>query len=83
MKEIKPISIWVNGDYKIAIQFLLHINYDNLIDTAVFYYSLNTIEGNKVTDGNITMTVADYLAWNGSNDYAWTWASKTLGLEII
>jgi len=83
MKPISNFPVWVNGVYINATQFLLHINYDNLIDTVVFYYSLNTSEGNKVTDGNITMSGQDYLAWNGSNDYAWTWASKTLGLEII
>ena len=83
MKQITPISIWINGDYKIATQLALHINFDNLIDTAVFYYSLNDSEANKVTDGNITMTGADYTAWTGSNDYAWKWAAETLGLTII
>ena len=83
MKPISNFPVWVNGVYIDATQFALHINYDNLIDTAIFYYSLNTEEGNKVTDGNISMTGADYLAWNGSNDYAWEWAAKTLGLTII
>lgn len=83
MKKIVEVSIWVNGQYLKAVQFLLHINYDNLNDQAIFYYSLNDVDSNKITDGNITMSGEDYQGWNGSNDYAWTWASKTLGLEII
>lgn len=83
MKQIQPIIIWVNGVDQTAIYFLLHINYDNLQDTAVFYYCLKDQSEAIVTQGNITMTGADYLAWNGSNDYAWNWAAKTLNLVIL
>lgn len=83
MKQIQQILIWVNGKNLKAVQFLLHINYDNLTDQAIFYYSLNDADGNKITDGNVTMDGADYQAWGGSNDYAWNWAAKALGLVII
>jgi hypothetical protein len=83
MKEIQPVIIWVNGNNLTAIWFQLHINYDNLIDTAVFYYALKDQDFNIVTQGNITMSGADYLAWNGSNDYAWNWAAKTLNLTLV
>ena len=83
MKQIQEISIWINGQYLKAVQFRLHINYDNLKDQAIFYYSLNDADGNKVTDGNITMSGADYQGWGGSNDYAWDWSAKQLGLTIM
>lgn len=83
MKQIQEISIWINGQYLKAVQFALHINYDNLKGQAIFYYSLNDVDGNKVTDGNVTMSGADYQGWSGSNDYAWAWAAKQLGLTIL
>jgi len=83
MKPISNFPVWVNGVYISAEQFYLHVNFDNLIDQAIFYFSLNDIIGNRLTEGNITMSGQDYLAWNGSNDYAWEWAAKTLGLTII
>ena len=83
MKQIQPLQIWVNGSIKEAIYFYLQINFDNLADTAVFYYSLNDSEKSKLADGNLSMTGEAYLAWNGSNSYAWDFAAGELGLVLI
>jgi hypothetical protein len=80
MKQIQPVQIWVNGSIKEAIYLYLQINFDNLLDTAVFYYSLNDSEKSKITEGNIAMSKETYLGWNGSNSYAWDFAATELNL---
>jgi len=83
MKQIKSFPIWVNGQTIDAVFFLLHINFDNLTNQAIFYYALKDADTNIITQNDITMSDIDYQNWNGSNDYAWNWASKQLGLTII
>ena len=64
---------------------------DNLKDSAMFYYALfaettnregELIQGEKLIDGNLTMTGEDYDNWQ-TNGYAWDWAVKELGLKLI
>lgn len=85
MKKILNFIIWVNGKNEVAKYMALVCNNDNLLNQAVFYWAFyNEIDGkpgNKITDSNITMTGADYDAWN-TNDYAWNWAAVQLGVTF-
>ena len=83
MKQIQNFSFWLNGQTVIAEFLSLHINFDNLQDQAIFYYSLNDKDSNKLVDGNITMAGEDYKSWTGDNTYAWKFASNYLNLTII
>lgn len=64
---------------------------DNLKDSAMFYYALfaettnregEPIQGEKLADGNITMTGTSYDDWE-TNEYAWNWAATTLGITLL
>lgn len=81
MKKIQPLNIWSNGQTKSATQMSLSGN-DNLSNSATFYYCLFAEQGEKVADGNLTMTGKDYEDWK-TNQYAWDWAAKELGLTLI
>jgi hypothetical protein len=90
MKKIQPFNIWVNGQTKTALYMSLVLNNDNLLNQAVFYWAFYDEQqgkpGNKITDGNITLQGADYIAYNtssNSNNYAWNWAAQTLGVTLI
>lgn len=82
MVQIQPIKTWANGQAKEATKFELRSISDNLLDSATFYYSLNSEElshleeevkvidkaSQIVAEGNLTMSGADYLAWGQSAD---------------
>ena len=86
MKEIQPFSFWANGKTLIASYLFLICNIDNLKDSAQFYWAFydkaEDKPGNKLTEGNVTMTGADYEAWE-TNDFAWNWAANELGVKVI
>lgn len=91
MKSIQPITIWVAGQEKVATLLGLSIVYDNLIDSATFYYALysSTEEGEageNISSGNLAMTPAEYAAWDESTDVnqaAYEWAAAQLNLTLI
>lgn len=85
MKEIQPITTWLNGQTIVANYMSLNCTSDNLIDTATFNYTLfsnvNDVVS-SITSGTLTMTKPDYETdWN-NNDEAWNWAAKTLNLTF-
>jgi hypothetical protein len=86
MANINPITIWINGQNKVATQLnLLSIN-DNLINTCLFQYFLLDSEGIQLVTGNITMIEPDYNEYStspDSNNYAYQWAAAELSLTII
>jgi len=93
MKQIEPISIWKNGESQEANLLNASIVNDNLATSCSFYYSLNAsgegteamplVIGQTLAEGNITMSGDDYLAWDGDNDYAFTYIAEKLNLTII
>jgi hypothetical protein len=88
MKTINPQPIWIDGISKPATVIYSQVNSDNLINTAEFYFQLYQevdITIQPLVNGKITMTGADYITYNSSNDanaYAWQWIATTLGLTI-
>lgn len=89
--KIQPINIWSNGQTKAAKYMTLLCGTDNLKDSAMFYYALFTettnqegepIQGEKVADGNLTMTGTSYDQWE-TNEYAWNWAATQLGVTLL
>ena len=92
MKQIQPFQVWVNGIYKTAVYLQLLVNSDNLKDTAIFYFALKDATAidnpytTALTDGNITMTGADYLNYSSSpdsNNFAYIWAANFLNLTLV
>lgn len=90
MKTIQAVNVWQNGQIKSATGFNMNSIFDNLEDSATFYYELLQVsvdsEGNETTEqvaqGNLSLT-ADYDSWDGSNEWAYNWGATQLGLTII
>jgi hypothetical protein len=85
MKQIQPLTLWVNGQQKTATQFSLIIINDNLLDSATFYWQLLDAESVKLQDGNLTMDAADYAIWSSTQDVnqaAYDWAASKLNITL-
>ena len=89
MKQIEPIQIWKNGESQEANLLNAYIINDNLENSCSFYYQLcssgeqpDTI-GQSLAEGNVSMSGEDYLAWDGSNDYAFSYIAEQLNLTLI
>lgn len=92
MKQIEPITIWINGENKSAIILNASIIQDNLDTSCSFYYQLcEALEADEealmitsvLVDGNLIMSGESYLQWNGSNDAAYTYIAKQLNLTLV
>ena len=93
MKQIQPITIWKNGESQEANLLNAIIINDNLQSSCAFYYSLNAggdgteamplVIGQTLAEGNLTMDGENYLAWDGDNDYAFTYIAEKLNLTLI
>jgi hypothetical protein len=93
MKKIEPVTIWKGGESQEANLLNAYIINDNLQSSCSFYYSLNAsgegteemplVVGALLADGNITMSGEEYLAWDGDNDYAYTYIAEKLNLIIV
>ena len=93
MKKIQPVTIWKNGESQEANLLNAYIINDNLESSCSFYYSLNAsgegteempiVIGATLADGNLTMSGEDYLAWDGDNNYAYTYIAEKLNLIIV
>jgi hypothetical protein len=86
MKQIQPISIWVNGQQQTATLFSLIIINDNLLNSATFYYQLLDADAVKLADGNLTMGEPDYDVWGSTvdvNQAAYDWAASKLSITLV
>ena len=83
MREIIAFQIWRNGKTLNAENIVLQISFDNLIDTVLFHYSLKDKELNDIVNGHINMTGNDYKNWDGSNDQAFDYVAKKLGIQLV
>lgn len=90
-KNIQPIQIWQNGTFVTANFFALQLIFDNLFNTAKFYYVLYNKSGTpaiytQVTDGNSNISGTQYIAWGQSqdvNEEAYTIVAQNLNISII
>ena len=85
MKQIQPISIWVNGQQQTATVFNLIIINDNLLNSATFYWQLLDSAEVKLADGNLTMGEPQYDQWGTASDvnqWAYEWAATQLNITL-
>jgi hypothetical protein len=93
MKQIEPIQVWKNGEQLEANLLNAYIINDNLQSYCSFYYSLCAsgqgteamplVIGQTLAEGNVTMDGENYLAWDGDNNYAFTYIAEKLNLTLI
>jgi hypothetical protein len=85
MKQIQPLTLWVNGQQQTATLFNLIIINDNLLNSATFYWQLLDADASKLADGNLTMGEPDYDVWGSSADInlaAYEWAASKLNITL-
>jgi hypothetical protein len=93
MKQIEPVTIWKNGESQEANLLNALIVGDNLQSSCSFYYQLCSsgegteamplVIGQSLAEGNITMSGEQYIAWDGNNDFAFTYIAEKLNLTLI
>jgi uncharacterized protein YhfF len=93
MKKIEAVQIWKNGESQEANLLNAIIINDNLQTSCSFYYQLCSsgegteamplVIGQTLAEGNVIMDGEKYLAWDGSNDYAFSYIASKLNLTLI
>jgi len=93
MRKIQIVTIWKNGESQEANLLNAYIINDNLQSSCTFYYSLCAsgegteamplVIGQTLAEGNVTMDGENYLAWDGDNNYAFTYIAEKLNLTLI
>ena len=92
MKQIQPVSIWKNGTTKTASILDAYIINDNLQSSCTFYWMLKeadtvvdeqTVAGQVLADGNVTMSGEDYDNWDGNNDLAFEYIAEQINVTIL
>lgn len=96
-KQITPITIWVNGQSKVAEYLQVTGINDNYESAATNYWQLSTKvvddegvekQGEQVAQGNLTISGQDYINWGDQpamaiNDWIYNWSAIQLNLVII
>ena len=86
MKQIQPLTLWVNGQQVTATLFNLQSISDNLLDSATFYWQLLDADAVKLQYGNLTMVEPDYSVWSSTQDVnqsAYEWAASKLNITLV
>ena len=85
MKQISPITSWLNGKSVSATILNMSPNSGVLGTSATFYYALLDASETVVARGYITMSGEAYSNWGNNDEYAWNWAAapEQLNLTII
>jgi hypothetical protein len=87
MRNIEPITIWKNGESKVANTLDAYIVNDNLQSMCIFYwivlYTDEDTKGEALEQGNVTLDGELYQNWDGSNDSAFAFIAQQLNLTLI
>ena len=92
MKQIEPVQIWVDGSVQTGTWINAYIREDNLLDFAIFTWSIFAdgaepdTQGLQLTAGNLTINEPDYSVWDSTADVnlaAYQWICSELGLTLI
>jgi hypothetical protein len=93
MRTIEPISVWYNGEAKLATKLSCYISYDDMQATATFTYSILYVkqpgeEGGlvmqyPVSTGAVHMSGEDYQDWDDSNTAAYAYVADKLNLVLV
>ena len=97
MKQIEPLTVWVNGESKVAEYLQVTGINDNYESSATNYWALFTkvvdaegveSQGEQVAQGNLTISGQDYINWGDQpamqiNAWIYNWSAEKLNLTII
>jgi hypothetical protein len=96
-KQISPITLWVNGESKVAEYLQVTGTNDNYESSAINYWALFTkvvdaegveTAGERIAQGNLTINGEEYIEWGNVpamaiNEWIYNWAANQLNLVIL
>jgi beta-lactamase class D len=96
-KQIEPVTIWSNGESKVAEYLQVTGINDTYESSATNYWALftkvvdeegNDKQGEQVAQGNLTISGQDYINWGDQpamaiNEWIYNWSAEQLNLTII
>jgi beta-lactamase class D len=96
-KQIEPVTIWSNGESKVAEYLQVTGINDNYESSATNYWALftkvvdeegNDKQGEQVAQGNLTISGQDYINWGDQpamaiNEWIYDWSASQLNLVIL
>jgi beta-lactamase class D len=96
-KQIEPVTIWSNGESKVAEYLQVTGINDNYESSATNYWALSTkvvdeegveSQGEQVAQGNLTISGQDYINWGDQpamaiNEWIYDWSADKLNLVIV
>ena len=96
-KQIEPVTIWSNGQSKVAEYLQVTCINDNYANNATNYWQLFTkvvdaegveYQGECIAQSNLTISGADYKAWGDQpamaiNTWIYDWSASQLNLVIL
>jgi hypothetical protein len=83
MKNIQPVVFPLNLG---TATILNCVGQDNFSTSITIYYQLLSAENQTLQSGNLSLSCADYEAYNSSadgNQYIYEWSATQLGVTII
>lgn len=97
MKQIQPLSIWINGNEEIAQYLQVTCTYDNNKSSATEFYQLfsmfvdnNGIEtpAEQLASGSLSISGQSYIDWGNEpamsvNAWIYEWVAVQINVTII
>ena len=83
MKQIQPVVFPLNLG---TATILNCVGSDNFSTSVTIYYQLLSAENQTLQSGNLSLSGADYEAYNTSpdgNEYIYQWTATELGVTLI
>jgi hypothetical protein len=79
---IQPIPYPLNEGTATRMTVLI-LNFESTATTCTTYWQLLTDEGKQLSQGNYTLTEAQFLAWGFDNNVVNEYVAEAIGVTII
>lgn len=82
MVDIKSIKLGLPS--KMGVKLLVRVlGFDTNATTCVLYYEVQDVDGENLTNGNLSLNEEQFSKWSQDNDYLDTLVLNELGLEKL
>jgi hypothetical protein len=82
MAKIQPIVFPLNAGTATEMTVLI-LNFETSATTCTTYYEIKTDEGKVLSNGNYTLTTAEFEAWGTDNEWVTECVAKAIGVTIL
>jgi len=88
MKQIQPITIWINGEEKVGEYISVTGTYDNNESKATEYWQIYTIDNIQIANGNVEIDGQNYQDWGNQpasnvNVWIYNWVASQINVVIL